>query len=176
VKRILDEECSLGEKLMLVEVLGNAASCLANEKDMPVPEYREQADGFFGSPFEAPMVILGTLKRKLTQTKTPPKGFVNHFHSAAELFINPFFFIFKNPFVLSQPLLLAKGLFSLSLMLDAAANHLHIERLSRDALEVWRRLKFVHPESPEVALNFAFLLSKLKRISKPDREEARIWL
>jgi hypothetical protein len=30
VKRIVDEECSLGERLMLVEVIGNAASCLAN--------------------------------------------------------------------------------------------------------------------------------------------------
>ena len=34
VERILDEECSLGERLMLVEVLGNASSALSNEKDL----------------------------------------------------------------------------------------------------------------------------------------------
>ena len=33
VTRILDTECSLGEKLLLVEVMGNAASALSNEKE-----------------------------------------------------------------------------------------------------------------------------------------------
>lgn len=73
VKRVLDEECSLGEKLLLVEVLGNASSALSNEIDTPKPTYQEHDSDnlFFETPslFDSPMTILGTLKRKLTPSK-----------------------------------------------------------------------------------------------------------
>ena len=77
VERILDSECSLGEKFLLVEVLGNAASALANEKDIESlvqHRYRiciQEENEFFGteSLFETPMVILGTLKKKMSHSK-----------------------------------------------------------------------------------------------------------
>ena len=41
---MLDTECSLGERLLLIEVLGNAASALSNEKDLELePQYKEAA-------------------------------------------------------------------------------------------------------------------------------------
>jgi hypothetical protein len=75
-----DEECSLGERLMLVEALGQAASELGNLKDVITQsQYKEQQrmdsvkaeNEFFNttSIFDTPMVILGSLKRKLQPSK-----------------------------------------------------------------------------------------------------------
>jgi len=177
VKRVLDEECSLGEKLLLVEVLGNASLALSNEADAPTPSYHleDSYNRFFETPslFDTPMTILGTLTRKLSPSKQL-KGQLNHFHAVAESFITPALHLFRSPFVLRTPLLLGKTVFTLSLMLESAANHLRIEAFSRESFQVWRRLKGIG--SYEVDLNFAFLLSKLKRLNPDEREEARAWL
>lgn len=110
---------------------------MANEKEeevMGVKSYKEdlkEENAFFStqSLFDTPMVILGTLKRKLSPTKHT-KGHLNHFHPHTEAFLTPFLHIFKSPLFLSQPTLLSKALFSLSLMLESAANHLLIEKFS----------------------------------------------
>ena len=167
---------------MLIEVLGNASSALSNEKDgQLLPSYQTTIvptdHKFFEtkSLFDTPMVILGTLKRKLHPVKLQ-KGSVNHFHSVADYFIYPTLHLFKSPFVMEHPLLLAKTLFSLSLMMDAAMNHLKIEFYSNDAFEMWSRLKWSYQESQEVNLNFAFLISKFKRLKKVQIEVAKEWL
>ena len=61
---------------MLIEVLGNASSALSNEKDgQLLPSYQTTIvptdHKFFEtkSLFDTPMVILGTLKRKLHPVK-----------------------------------------------------------------------------------------------------------
>lgn len=90
--------------------------------------------------------------------------------------MNPALHLFRSPFVVKTPLLLAKTVFSLSLMLEAAANHWRIEAFSRESFQAWRRLKEATGDSYEVDLNFAFLLSKLKRLSPQEKEEAQAWL
>ena len=66
--------------------------------------------------------------------------------------------------VLTHPLLVAKTIFSISLMLDASMNHLKIEQYSKDAYTMWNQLKWCFTTHNEVTINFTFLLSKLKKI------------
>jgi hypothetical protein len=110
------------------------------------------------------MIILGTLKKRLSQTKTA-KGQLNHFHPHAETFFYPVLHLLTLQTFLSQPLLLAKTLFSLSLILDASQNHLKIEDFSSHTFKMWQRLRYCYSDSEEVTVNFVFLMSKLRRIS-----------
>lgn len=87
INRLLDSECSLGEKYLLIETLGNAAISLTNDKESIQTQYSEPKsnnDGFFEnkSIFSQPMVILGTLKRKISSVKKV-QGHINHFHKYA---------------------------------------------------------------------------------------------
>ncbi|TNV73226.1 hypothetical protein FGO68_gene9942 [Halteria grandinella] len=183
VARMLDGECSLGERMMLVEVLGKASQAMTNEKEeevMGVKSYKEdlrEENAFFStqSLFDTPMVILGTLKRKLSPTKHT-KGHLNHFHPHAEAFLTPFLHIFKSPLFLSQPTLLSKALFSLSLMLESAANHLLIEKFSQQPFAMWQGLAYSYTQNVEVVMNFAFVLSKLKRLTSAQVDQAIEWV
>ncbi|CDW87236.1 UNKNOWN [Stylonychia lemnae] len=184
--RVADSEASLGEKLLLVEVLGNAALELANDQApqefleqqrMYIVEQQKQENEFFQTPsmFDQPMQVLGTLKRSLSRAKIP-QGQKNNFHQQSDYFIFPTLHILKNAFVLSHPNLFAKALFSLSLMLECATNHLKIQEYSEECYRMYIQLRNVQDSSIEVIINLVFMLSKLKRLEQKQYENAIEWI
>ena len=50
-------------------------------------------------------------------------------------------------------------------MLEAAANHLQSAQFSQQAFAMWQALAYSYTQHVEVVMNFAFVLSKLKRIT-----------
>eukprot|EP00347_Sterkiella_histriomuscorum_P016714 403352132 len=188
VERIQDSEASLGEKLFLIEVLGNSASNLTNEKSQEqdfthIQSYRnlnisQQEDNQFfetKSLFDEPIQILGTLKRKLAAPKIQ-KGHINHFHPYADIFIYPSLHLIRSAFVLREPSLMAKALFSLSLMLEGAQNHLKIQQFSQETYQMFQSLRTIHESSAEVTINLIFLLSKLRKLESQQRDDAIEWV
>ena len=106
-------------------------------QEQKLKEQIKQENEFFNqqSLFDTPMTILGALKRKLTASKAT-KGQLNHFHAFAEAFFYPVMHLFRSSYLLSQPLLLAKALFTLSLILDAAQNHHAIAAFSQGTFKL----------------------------------------
>ena len=72
--------------------------------------------------------------------------------------------------------MIAKGIFSLSLMLDAAMNHLKIQQYSQETFEMWRKFKYCFTDQSEINLNFIFLISKMKKLEKIQIDEALEWV
>ena len=146
-------------------------------QDQKIKEQIKQENEFFNqqSLFDAPMTILGTLKRKLSAPKVA-KGQLNHFHAFAEAFFYPVMHLFRSPYLLSQPLLLAKALFTLSLILDAAQNHPAIAAFSQGTFKLLSNLSNPYLSQHEVTLNFVFLSSRLRMLDKPQIEELVDWI
>ena len=62
------------------------------------------------------------------------------------------------------------------MILDASQNHLKIEHMSDLTFHMWHRLRYCYTDSEEVTVNFAYLLSKLRRVKAEQRNLMVEWL
>lgn len=96
---------------------------------------------FFRVEDERPMVLAGKITRRLKPTKVA-KGRKNMFITVAPQFFYPCLFLiedYKN--VTRFANLLAKGLYTLAVILDSAQNHWQIEQFSQEAFALFQRVK-----------------------------------
>ena len=103
-----------------------------------------QADNeFFQREPETPIVLAGKITRRMKPTQIRA-GHKNVFHPVASNFFYSCLFLLEDYHNVARfATLLAKGLFSLASILDAAQNHWDRARMSRDAFELFRRVKYL---------------------------------
>ena len=152
--RIQDKEASVGDKVFLFEAIGSATVGLANmktdqsgslqeEKKLSFLEQLREDNEFFQRGAETPMVLAGRITKRLRPTVVR-KGFRNMFHPVAGNFFYSCLFLLEDYRNVARfATILAKGLFTVALILDAAQNHWEVAKLSRDAFSLFQRVKYL---------------------------------
>mmetsp|Transcript_27911 Transcript_27911/g.37278 ORF Transcript_27911/g.37278 Transcript_27911/m.37278 type:complete len:122 (+) Transcript_27911:171-536(+) len=89
------------------------------------------------------MVLAGKITRRMKPTQVR-QGYKNVFHPVASNFFYSCLFLLEDYRSVARfATLLAKGLFTLASILDAAQNHWDRARMSHDAFELFRRVKYL---------------------------------